>query len=106
MTVKITPNLRVRGIGQCNATIVCRDQRATLEFNETTLEKFSLDEIDQLICHELEHVIDHPQEEVLRRYLGGGTVQKAWEVANEAACDHRAATLVNAYKRKRDRHSS
>jgi hypothetical protein len=105
--VLVKDNLRANGRG-CNAVIEVIDQRISMTFDTKAL-SFEKDTLDMLIVHEFEHVIDDAEDEVLIKYLGNlrgnGLVYKEWQAAKEKACDHRAAAIVNAYRRKRDRHS-
>lgn len=107
ITVKIVRGLRV-GKKAVHAAARCVDQRATIEFDEESLNTLDSESLDHIIVHELQHVIDDPQEDVFVKFLGKkadtGLFYKEWAAAEEKACDHRAAALVNAYRRKRDRH--
>lgn len=107
IVVNVKPNLKVNGQPVHAATRTV-DQRAIIDFDEETVQVFNADSLDHLICHELQHIIDDEQEDVFVKFLGKraetGLFYREWAAANEKACDHRAASLVNAYKRKRDRH--
>lgn len=106
ITVETKPRITVDRT-PAHAVVQCVEdsQRATITFSEESLNSLDKDERQHVIVHELQHIVDDPEDEVLRKALGHGAVYKAWSAVNEKAIDHRAAVLVNAYKRKRDRHS-
>lgn len=87
-----------------DAAVACADMRAVVEFDEDRVNELDTDGLDQLICHELGHVLDWSQEEVFEKHVKrAGLLYDEWAEANEKAIDHRARILVNAYRRKRDR---
>jgi hypothetical protein len=103
--VRIVEKLRVER-RPANAGTSCVDQRARVEFDQDFLLGCDSNQLDHAICHELGHVIGDAQERVWVKYLSqSGVVYREWADANEQACDHFATILVEAYKRKRDRHS-
>jgi len=95
----------------CHAATQVIDQRVTMEFNADLLPDTSADELDFIICHELQHVLYNPQDELWEKFFGvtrlgkPGLLAAEWGDAVEKQCDHQATVLVNAYRRKRDRHS-
>lgn len=75
-------------------------QHGTITF-ATYAGEMDEEELDHLICHELNHLAEAREDDAISRYVGRGEVYKAWERANEAACDYIASVIVKAYKRRR-----
>jgi hypothetical protein len=103
----MVPKLKVKRKACHAATgISMVDQRADIEFDISSVEKADRDTLDLLICHELQHIVCDGEDTALSRYLGGRGKSKVFDdycEANEKVCDHNAAIVVAAYRRKRDR---
>lgn len=81
------------------------DKRVDMAFDLDSVNKMDTDTLDHIICHELQHIVLDFEDTVLHEYLGAykSKVYRDWADANEKVCDHNAAIIVAAYRRKRDR---
>lgn len=105
VSVVMVDKLKVRRKSCHAATSVnLVDKRVDIEFDRKSVAEADRETLDHLICHELQHVVHHDEDEVLSKFLGGykSKVYREWADANEKVCDAAASALVGSYRRKRD----